>query len=263
MAQGPAGQFRYVDLSNERGVRFGGQCPICGARYATPLQPQPAGTPPSEVEAARREVFDLFITAWHELEVDCRGCLRPACPLCWDEEQGLCAECVAQRGLARSPFRGVASSGPLADGRLQVVETGRYSDVARPAWLGDLLARHTGRPQTTGDLSAGPNPRGAGELVQPWMLGMTATGDVARKAYPDAPFIPNDGNMVAAAQTLHVPAPGRGTQGAPMVAPEPKPPQRGPSTAEVHIPNPEGIATSTMVECPRCGTQNYDFVTRC
>ncbi len=258
MGQGHDTRPRHVDLSNERGIRFGAQCVICSARYATPLQPLASDTSEREMREAKDEVRTAFLGAWHELEIECYRCGRSACPLCWDTDNRMCAECVAERGLTRSPFRGVGSSGPLADGRLQVVETGRYSDVARPAWLGDLL-----NSPVSGGNSAGKPGAGGADLVQPWMLAMTTTGDLAREAYPDAPYTPaHPGTMAVAQQTMRMPAPAMPEEPVPL-AHMPTRPSLPSETAMVHIPSPEGAVTSTTVECPRCGTENYDFVTRC
>lgn len=258
MGEGRDDRPRQVDLSNERGIRYGAQCVICSARYATPLQPLAPDTSEQELREARDEVRTAFTAAWRELEIACYRCGRPACPLCWDADNRMCAECVAERGLVRSPFRGVGASGPLADGRLQVVETGRYSDVARPAWLGDLLGAPAGpaaAPRAPGD-----RPIAGADLVQPWMQAATTTGDLAHGAYPGAPYAPAGASTVAAAQTMRMPA--AAADEAVAISQQPTWRELGREPAP-HIPNMEGAATSTTVECPRCGTENYDFVTRC
>jgi hypothetical protein len=259
MGQGRDDRPRQVDLSNGRGIRFGAQCVICSARYATPLQPLAPDTSERELREVRDDVGSAFTAAWHELEIQCYRCGRPACPLCWDADNHMCAECVAEHGLARAPFRGVGASGPLADGRLQVMETGRYSDVARPAWLGDLL----GAPEGGGAAARAPGDRPAtgDDPVRPWMQAAATTGNLARGAYPGAPYAPANSNTVAASQTTRMPAPAAMDEPIPIWQ-QPTRRDLG-GDAAARIPNQEGAATSTMVECPRCGTENYDFVTRC
>lgn len=143
-----AWQPNYVDLGDERTVKFGGQCVVCGARYATPGEELSMTLPgsvetgpprPSEIDEIRYARFVAFDEAFRGLGTVCPRCHRTTCPDCWDQDAGLCGACVAEQGLARSPGQGAPISGPLADGRLARVEPGRYSAASRPPWLSELL----------------------------------------------------------------------------------------------------------------------------
>src|SRR5258708_14901730 len=130
MAQEPP---QYIDLSDAQHARFGVQCPICAARYATPPM---AG---ARTEGARRAALEACDTSWRELQLICPYCERPACPACWDSGFRMCIACAEERGLTRTPPTPPAR-GPLADGRLVLIQPGKYSSMERPAWVGDLLA---------------------------------------------------------------------------------------------------------------------------
>ena len=108
MADEPVWLPNYVDLSDDRIVRFGGECVICGARYATPGQPR---TSPPRVDGGADEsmiaAFRLFDASFRELQTTCFRCQRAACPDCWDEDHRMCAQCAADRGLTRSTQRGL------------------------------------------------------------------------------------------------------------------------------------------------------------
>ncbi|MGZ6387997.1 MAG: hypothetical protein ACXWQZ_01905 [Ktedonobacterales bacterium] len=149
MAAEPVWQPNYVDLGDELSIRFGAQCVVCDARYATPgesinqlliREVIPDSELQQETQNAKRYIFREFDSAYSGMLVICYRCRRPACPDCWDDDNKMCGECVAARGLARSPRRGLPSSHPLSSGRLVRVEPGRYSDAQRPSWLDALIA---------------------------------------------------------------------------------------------------------------------------
>ena len=109
-------QPSYVDLSDGREVRFGGECGICGARYASrsaPIQ----GVSGAPFRDLRKSALSQFDAAWRDLQVSCYHCSRGACPECWDAESRTCVECADARGLTRAAFA-PPTRGPLVDGRL-------------------------------------------------------------------------------------------------------------------------------------------------
>jgi hypothetical protein len=237
---------RYIDLSDARHARFGVQCSICAARYATP--PTPAHT-----EDAHRAALADCDTAWRELQANCPYCERPACPACWDSGFHMCIECAEERGLTRTPPT-PPSSGPLADGRLALIQPGKYSSMERPDWVGDLLAARA---------DAGPRYAEAAGQVEPGMFTRPGAGDPEREAHPDASLLAGGSmpaNTIVDAPTQHMPT----SSPASMPLPPPSLPPTGPLLEDrAHIPSPEGAITSNMIKCPRCDTLNYDFVTRC
>jgi len=148
MALEPAWQPNYVDLSDDRVVRFGARCVVCGARFVTADMQIPPGAlaaPPDSPQARaldeqKYRFFVEFASAFRELAIECFRCERTACPDCWDDDNGMCGACVETHRLPRSPQRGQLMSGPLADGRLRRIEPGQFSDASRPSWLNQLLA---------------------------------------------------------------------------------------------------------------------------
>jgi hypothetical protein len=252
MADDPVWQPNYVDLSDDRIVRFGGECVVCGARYATPGQPR---TTPPRVDGGPDEAmiaaFRLFDASFHELQMTCFRCQRAACPDCWDEDHRMCAQCAADRGLTRSAHRRLPASPPLARGELQHVAGGRYHDVDRPSWLNRLL-------QSSIQFGSGPlaapesGPLGDG-MVQTWMLGSTGSGLLpAPQAFPQAPYEAVSKEVVAAAATVKAPS-----------MEEPRADGAYEPTLNASGEAPQPSTRVTMLECPRCGVANFDFVTRC
>lgn len=135
----------YTDLGDDRTIRFAGSCLICDARYATPAVRLPSGKDaapalsPDVFQEERAEAYTLFDAAFRELGIPCPRCGRIGCPDCWDVDHHMCGACVAELGRDRSPHLGPSPRGPLADGRLERIEPGLYSDPARPTWLRELL----------------------------------------------------------------------------------------------------------------------------
>lgn len=270
MVAGPVWQANYVDLSDDRAVRFGAECVICGARYVTEPEPLAAhvagGTEPDpetarHIEDQKFRLFGEFDEAFRGITINCFRCGRAACPDCWDSDKQMCGSCVAERGLVRSPYWGGPVEGPLADGFLRRAEAGRYAEVGRPTWLKELL-----RAQSEPDV-----PRGAE---------MAAHGPLPALAMPGGGMAPQVGGGPAgmpAAFPAGFPA---AFPGAPSLPPDPpgfEPPPTSKMPAGARPPGakadasrtlgdlagPEGNATSGMLECPRCGAANYDFVTQC
>lgn len=138
-------QTNYTDLGDDRTIHFAGECVICGARYATPPVRLRSGKDadsisPEDFGREKYAAFTLFDAAFRELAHPCPRCGHVGCPDCWDGDHTLCGACVAEARLDRSPHQGLLTRGPLADGRLERIEPGRYSDPTRPAWLSALLA---------------------------------------------------------------------------------------------------------------------------
>lgn len=278
----PAWQPHYADLCDDRAVRFGLECPICGARYATPgvaievaraaMQTLDNPFPPS-IEDVKLAAFAEFDASVRELLIECFRCQRQACPGCWDHDNHMCGECVLNRGLARAPGRGFGGFAPLNDGRLERLSPGRFSDAEQPPWLKQLLATHAAEAQRppASAREAVPTPN---NMVQLWMRGAVTTGELTLRPVPDAPHTargPLSEDMVALAPTvrhvaliepdaLHAPGGGGERARATMLAPERAAISSGGLRS---FTAREGSATSNMVECPRCHTSNYDFVTRC
>lgn len=261
----PNWQSNYVDLCEESSVRFGAECAICGARYATPVETiarelvataAPGSALAQEIADLKYERFAEFDAAFRELSITCYRCGRAACPDCWDDDNRMCAECVTSRGLNRSPRVGPPGRGPLQDGRLERVAAGRYSDIGRPAWLNQLLESEAARAGFAPPVrQAAPRHQGALPPHGP------DTMDAAASMVMSVPFEPADPGLLASEPTARVPTAGPaarmsnmpgGAAGAHMDL-----------SADEHFETNEGNATSNMVTCPRCGTANYDFVTRC
>jgi hypothetical protein len=279
MAATSAWQPHYADLCDDHAVRFGLECPICGARYATPgvaievaraaMQTLDNPFPPS-IEDVKLAAFAEFDASARELLIECFRCQRQACPGCWDHDNRMCGECVLNRGLMRSPSRGFGGFAPLSDGRLERLSPGRFSDAEQPPWLKQLLATHAAdapRPSTASAREAARTPN---SMVRLWMQGSVTTGELTLRPVPDAAHGPLDEDMLALAPTVrHVALIDPNVSGAPggeraraaaMAAPERAAISSGGLRA---FTAREGSATSNMVECPRCHTANYDFVTRC
>lgn len=352
MAAEPVWQPNYVDLCDERSIRFGAQCVICDARYATPVESLdnllvrdaiPADELPKEIENAKRYIFNDFSNAYNGMLVTCYRCQRPACPDCWDDDNQMCGECVAARGLARSPRRGLPSSNPLSDGRLARVEPGRHSDAQRPSWLDALIATQpldgsVGTPPKQPAVkprppeeppkqpvarSRPPEEQPKRTLLDAALRGASSPGAAAPDmSYPGMPSAGTSfpGMSSPGISSAGMSLPGMSSPGAmdraaqasyPGGAFAPEPLYESPSPASPFFPqermpvapateqfNPfsspvsppphmasdtwgysdPGAATTAerahanqshgsdgpgMVECPRCGTSNYDFVSRC
>ena len=166
----------------------------------------------------------------------------------------MCVECADARGLARAAYA-PPTRGPLVDGRLALTERGKYSRVAQPAWVGDLIASGRSSGPQVGEAALG----GAAN-VEPWMLALTTTGDRAREVYPGAPFAPQPANTLISDPTEQIPTPPNSQPLPPPVLP---PDDGGYSFSPVSAPNGTTTANAGMIMCPRCGTPNYDFVTQC
>ncbi|MGH2486880.1 MAG: hypothetical protein ACRDHE_12795, partial [Ktedonobacterales bacterium] len=202
--------------------------------------------------------FAEFDAAYRELAVGCPRCGRSACADCWDVDHQMCGSCVAAANLRRSPQRGLAADGPLADGRLRCVDHGQFADAAQPSWLDALLSAER---QNSGDLppdvtdtswmrklGLDPEPRGGamsgvGAAPSAFAMPLHQTGTLAHEptaklaALPDYDLPrPSDTPAALSAQFL---------------------PDFDSYAA------PEGRVTSNKVKCPRCGAANYDFVTNC
>lgn len=270
----PAWQPYYADLCDDRAVRFGLECPICGARYATPGVPiqnaraamQTLDNPfPPSIEEVKLAAFAEFDASVRELLIECFRCQRHACPGCWDHDNRMCGECVLNRGLTRSPSRGFGGFAPLNDGRLERLSPGRFSDADQPLWLKQLLVAYAAdapRPS----VSVREAARTPDNMVRLWMQGSVTTGELTLRPFSDAPRGPLDEDMLALAPTVrHIAVAGPGVPDdgaarAAMAAPE----RAAVSSGGLRgFTSREGSATSNMVECPRCHTSNYDFVTRC
>lgn len=264
MSVGPVWQANYADLCDDRYVRFGAECVVCHARYMTvpvplavpiPADREPDPTTIQALDEQKYEMFNAFDTAFRSITILCYRCGQPACPDCWDVDKQMCGACVAERGLIRSPHRGGPGDGPLADGYLRRAEPGQYSEVARPAWLKELLraqadpdaarAAHLTAPPLAAPVARpAPRPEGADQR------GPSVDLDTAAMSYPRAPTLHFERHTFEPPPTAKMQANG----GAAYVAPDVR--------AE-KLNGPEGEATSGMVECPRCGAANYDFVTQC
>ncbi len=258
MRGGPVWQPNYVDLSDDRAVSFGAECVVCQAHYVvTPvplvalmpmmgqLDPQTA----KAIEEQKYQVFADFDQAYRSILLTCRRCGNPACPDCWDVDKQVCGACVAEGGLMRAPPRGGPAQGPLADGFLRRAEPGRFSEIGRPTWLKDLLRAQSDPSSSTASAwpaaapSEGPAGGAAGEVGI--SFGSSAT------SYPRVPALPFS-------QTHFDPPPTDKMATSPAEnGPQPQPPSTG------GLKGPEGDATSRVIECPRCGAPNYDFVTTC
>src|SRR5690242_14771209 len=270
MAATPAWQAYYADLCDDHAVRFGLECPICGARYATPgvavavaraaMQTLDNPFPPS-IEDVKLAAFAEFDVSARELLIECFRCQRQACPGCWDHDNRMCGECVLSRGLTRSPSRGFGGFAPLSDGRLERLSPGRFSDAEQPPWLKQLLVAHAADAQRP-PASAREAARAPNTMVRLWMQGSVTTGELTLRPVPDVPPVPHgplDADMVALAPTVRhvalsdVNAPGGERARAAMAAPERAAISSGGLRS---FTAREGSATANMVECPRCHTSN-------
>ena len=261
MALEPVWQPNYADLCDDSSIQFGMQCVVCGARYSSLRAPLVRTAVPGAA-ASSREIaeeklakFREFDAACRELDLHCFRCQRVACPDCWDEDNGMCSECVANRGLTHSTSRGRNALGPLGDGRLTAESPGRFHDTGRPPWVKQLLEVRASETPQSGDSSG---------VVQSWMLGVTTTGDLARRSFPDVDYGPLDQSMLAAAPTMRVASvePSREGRRAHPEDVEVKPVRDFPPAASRQEIGADHSGSS-RVTCPRCGTSNYDFVTRC
>lgn len=266
MGPEPTWQPNYVDLSDDRSVRLGGQCLICSARFESPLvrmDLDPAfgfamqGSFEQELAEVKYRTFVDFDTAYREISFDCPKCGRRACVDCWDADHRMCGACVAASGLKRSPYRGVTVDGPLADGRLRCVEHGQFADAAQPSWLDALL-------------SAEPQPRGVlpPDVTNTDWIRQVNGGARAGRVDPFAP--------IASGQLFSMSLHETGTLAHEPTAKLASLPDYAPQPAPFDLPSlstlspeddpyrtPEGKVTSSKVKCPRCGAANYDFVTNC
>lgn len=251
MAEEPVWQPNYLDMSDDRNIRFGGECVVCQARYATLPRPLAVALPDEgETDAATRkelddqkyEYFRAFDAAFRSIVIYCYRCNRPACPDCWDDDKQMCGSCVAERGLVRSPHRGEPVAGPLAEGFLRRIEPGRFSEVGRPVWLKELLRAQAdpaaGRASATSGLTLPGAP----------LDGARAASALPDTSYPRVPALAPNAPLVEAPTA--------------KVAVSKSTPLPPPIFTDALNGN-EGQATSSLIECPRCGTPNYDFVTQC
>ena len=269
----PTWQPNYVDLSEGDTMRLGAECVVCGARYVTPphaLDPLlvTAALPGSSLERdlseLRFQFFRSFDAAFRDICIRCYRCDRSACPDCWDEDNRMCGECVAKRGLVRSPHRGLPATGPLVDGRLERVEAGRFSEAGRPEWLAQLVEAQsaivgTSGPDVAGAVSSLPEGFIAPQIARRGSHGPgIGRGSNGFGIPTSAAFgIEGSGSFVEEPTLRHSAVddpvqPARHISAGPALTP-----------LESTFQTPEGTATSNMVTCPRCGTANYDFVTRC
>lgn len=267
MALEPTWQPNYIDLSDDRTVRLGAQCLICGARYESAparINMDPAfgfamqGPIEQQLSDLKYRAFSEFDAAYREIVVSCPRCGRGACADCWDGDHQMCGACVAAANLRRSTQRGRAADSPLADGRLRCVEHGEFADAAQPSWLDALLSAER---QNSGDL-----PADVTDTTRMRRLGLDAGGHGGAMsgvaAAPSAFAMPlhQTGTLaheptakIAALPDFDVPRPSN-TPGA---------------LSAQFLPEydsfaaPEGRMTSNKVKCPQCGAANYDFVTNC
>jgi hypothetical protein len=252
MASSSVWQPNYRDLSDDRTISFGAECYVCQARYVStpepmvaplPLDGEPDPATARAIEAQKQELFAEFDYAFRSITIVCFRCGNPACPDCWDVDKQMCGACVAARGLIRSPHRGEPADGPLADGLLRRAEPGQYSEIARPPWLKELL-RAQSDPEAAQRAQLTAPPSLGGHHPQPAVI-----PTVEANTYSRVPSIQSD-------RPVFEPQPTARLEAAAMR------PAKGPATPD-NLGGPEGEATSGMVECPRCGAANYDFVTQC
>lgn len=273
----PMWQPNYIDLSEGDSIRLGAQCVICGARYVTPPQvigpmlitaALPGSSLERDLSELRFQFFKDFDAAYRDISITCYRCGRAACPDCWDEDNRMCGACVASRGLVRTPHRGLPVTGPLVDGRLERVAKGQFSDAGHPQWLSQLLDAQAA-------LVAATAPAGA-DTTSSLPPGFIAPQVARRESHGPAPLPAPIGEFTGISSLIDFPIAGEGvgsfvgepTLRQPAIDKSVQPARyisAGPvfATAAVEFGTPEGTATSSMVTCPRCGTANYDFVTRC
>lgn len=261
----PSWSSNYADLCDDGSIRFGAECVICGARYATPTEtiaPElvataiPGSALMQEIADLKYQRFAEFDAAFKELSITCFRCGRTACVECWDDDNRMCAECVVARGLTRSPRVGSQRHGPLQDGRLERFAQGRYSDVGQPQWLSKLIESRT----APGDDSLSGTAPGArqgvsSEPADPSGMNRAASLVTALPFEPAAP----GGLVTESTARFPTPMPAGATTGTAASRADTLMDAPGDERFETI----EGNATSNMVTCPRCGTANYDFVTRC
>src|SRR5262249_20701079 len=146
-----------------------------------------------------------------------------------------------------SPYRGEPVAGPLADGFLRRTEPGRYAEAGRPVWLKELL-RAQADPAAGQLTTTGPSIPAikVGPPAQPAPTGPALP--YPESTYTRLPSSPLDLQQFGA-PTFKMPTP--------LSSPLP-PPSFTEASATL-----EGQATSNLIECPRCGAPNYDFVTQC
>src|SRR5258706_13431287 len=107
MALEPAWQPNYVDLSDDRVVRFGARCVVCGARFVTAgmqISPGAFAAPPDNpparaLDEQKYRFFVQFDGAVRELAIECFRCERTACPGCWDDDNGMFCAVVEEQPL--------------------------------------------------------------------------------------------------------------------------------------------------------------------
>lgn len=260
MAVGPVWQPNYVDLSDDRVLRFGGECVVCGAHYVTSPEPLVVALPPGrepdpataqQIEEQKFEFFNDFDAAFKSIAIPCYSCGRVACPDCWDQDKQLCGSCVVDRGMPRSPYHGGPVEGPLADGFLRRAEPGRFAEIGRPDWLKQLLrAQSDPDSARAARLTAPPKqpPHGAATSTPGNQGRQYAQPDTGESLYLRAPMLPPNPDQFEPSPTAKMES----------SASPPRPPKRDES-----FDDPAGEAMPSVVECPRCGAANYDFVTQC
>jgi hypothetical protein len=254
MASRPEWQPNYRDLSDDRTISFGAECYVCHAHYVSIPEPMVAPLPVEgapdpalarAIEDQKYALFAEFDSAFRSITIVCFRCGNPACPDCWDVDKQMCGACVAERGLIRSPHRGEPADGPLANGLLRRAEPGQYSEIARPPWLKQLLrAQSDPEAAQLAHLTAPPPV-----TVTPSRPSAMPTPNLDSFTYPRVPSIEHDRPAFEPPPTAKMDAS--------LARPVP-----GPTTPDT-LDGREGAATSGMVECPRCRTANYDFVTQC
>jgi hypothetical protein len=259
MEVGPVWQPNYVDLSDDRVLRFGGECVVCGAHYVTSPEPLVAAIPPGrepdpataqQIEEQKFELFNDFDAAFKSIAILCYSCGRVACPDCWDQDKQMCGACVVERGMPRSPYHGGPVDGPLADGFLRRAEPGRYAEIGRPDWLKQLLrAQSDPDAARAARLTAPPKqPRPGATTNTPGSQPRPSSQpDTGESLYLRAPMLPPNLDQFEPPPT------------AKMETSAPP----GPTRRDDAFGGPEGEALPSVVECPRCGAANYDFVTQC
>lgn len=261
MAAGPVWQPNYVDLSDDRVLRFGGECVVCSAHYVTSPEPLVATLPPGrepdpataqQIEEQKFQFFCEFDAAFKSIAILCYQCGRVACPDCWDQDKQMCGSCVVERGMSRSPYHGGPVDGPLADGFLRRSEPGRYAEINRPDWLKQLLrAQSDPDAARAARLTAPPKvpPSGASNIPSGPPVRQHPQPDVNESVYLRAPMLPPNLDQFEPLPTEKLTSSGS-TPG----------PARHQDEA---FDNPEGEALPNVIECPRCGAANYDFITQC
>ncbi|HEV7129029.1 MAG TPA: hypothetical protein VGN32_16475 [Ktedonobacterales bacterium] len=250
----PVWQENYVDLGDDGSIRFGGECLICQARYATNAEAvgsaapgAPEGVSAQAFEEQKFTAFSDFDAAFRSLLIPCFRCGKLACPECWDVDKQMCGACVAERGLIRSPHHGLPVDGPLADGFLRRIQPGRYSEAGRPAWLKELLRAQADPPSARSLSSPALSMASlASQAADPAQSETAAdAGDSMYLRAPALPFNP---------QQFEVPTFKLPVSAAPVL-PQP--------TYHDALGGNEGEATASLIPCPQCGARNYDFVTQC